>query len=160
MRGILKRASAACHPESESSKENCTGHRARLDATPLSLKRRIISIRYTTKHHHKDCTGRRHEWCDETGPELAQGVIQPSSSGDTGDDVAMEGENADERGAGHLNPSGPDSRRRITTKREPREARDEQSIATSARPEEDVREDDPAGSCGCCHHARGIGRVP
>ena len=27
----------------------------------------------------------------------------------------------------------------------------------SARPEEDVREDDPAGPCGSCHHARGIG---
>ena len=56
-------------------------------------------------------------------------MIQPSSSGDTGDDAAMEGENADKIGAGHLNPSGPDTRRRITTKREPREARDEQSIA-------------------------------
>ena len=66
-----------------------------------------------------------------TGPELAHGVTQPSSSDNTGDDVAMEGENADERGAGHLNPSGPDSRRRITTKREPREARDEQSIVAS-----------------------------
>ena len=39
--------------------------------------------------------------------------------------VMMERENADERGAGHWNPSGPDSRRRIT-KREPQEARDEQ----------------------------------
>ena len=34
------------------------------------------------------------------------------------------------RGAGHLNPSGPDSRRRITTKREPRDVRDEQSTVT------------------------------
>ena len=63
-----------------------------------------------------------------TGPELAQGVIQPSSSGGAGDDVAMEGVNADENSAGHSNPSGSDSRRRITTKREPREATDEQSI--------------------------------
>ena len=93
-----------------------------------------------------------------TGPELAQGVIQPSSSGDTGDDVAMKGgENAGERSAGDSNPSGPDSRRRITTERAPREARDEQSIATSQHPEEDVRED--AGSRGSCHHAGGIGRV-
>ena len=58
-------------------------------------------------------------------------MIQPSSGDDTGDDVTMEGESADERGARHLNPSGPDSRRRITTKREPREARDELSTATS-----------------------------
>ena len=41
----------------------------------------------------------------------------------------MEGENADES-AGESNPSGPDRRRRITTKREPREARDEQSTVT------------------------------
>ena len=42
----------------------------------------------------------------------------------------MEGENADERSATDSNPSGPDSRRRIMTKREPREARDEQSTVT------------------------------
>ena len=65
-----------------------------------------------------------------TGPELAQGVIQPSSSDDAGDDVAMDGESVDEHSAGHSNTSGSDSRRRITTKREPREAMDEQSIAT------------------------------
>ena len=65
-----------------------------------------------------------------TGPELAQGVIQPSSSDDTAGDLAMEGENADERSVGDLNPSGPDSRRRITTKREPQEARDQHSTAT------------------------------
>ena len=35
-----------------------------------------------------------------TGPELAQGVIQPSSSDDTGGDVATEEENAAERSAG------------------------------------------------------------
>ena len=39
--------------------QNCTGHRARLDTTTLSLTRRIICIRYTTKHHHN--TGHRHE---------------------------------------------------------------------------------------------------
>ena len=65
-----------------------------------------------------------------TGPELAQGVIQPTSRDDTGDDAAMEEETADERCAGDSNPSGPDSRRRITTEREPREARDEQSSVT------------------------------
>ena len=65
-----------------------------------------------------------------TGPELAQGVIHPSSSNDAGDDVAMEGESVDENSAGHSNPLGSDSRRRITTKREAREARDEPSIAT------------------------------
>ena len=76
-------------------------------------------------------------------------MIQPSSSDDTGGDAVMEGENADERSATDSNPSGPDSRRRIMTKREP-----------TARSKEDVREDDPAGLRGSCHHARGIGRVP
>ena len=32
-----------------------------------------------------------------TGPKLAQGMIEPSSSDDTGGDAMMEGENADER---------------------------------------------------------------
>ena len=53
-------------------------------------------------------------------------MIQPSSGDDNGDDVAVEEENAGERSAGDSNPSGADNRRRITTKREPREARDEQ----------------------------------
>ena len=30
----------------------------------------------------------------------------------------------------------------------------------SARPEEDLSEDDSTGPCGSCHHARGTGRVP
>ena len=60
-------------------------------------------------------------------PELAQGVIQPSSSDNTAGDVAMKGGNVDESGAGNSNPSGPDSRWRITTIREPREVRGEQS---------------------------------
>ena len=40
------------------------------------------------------------------------------------------GDRADENSAGRPNPSGSDSRRRITTKREPREVRDEQSSTT------------------------------
>ena len=60
VRGILKRASATCLPESESHKKIALDT-ARLDATPLSLIRRIISIRHTTKFRHKDCTGYRHE---------------------------------------------------------------------------------------------------
>ena len=58
-------------------------------------------------------------------------MIQPSSSDDTRDDVTMEGENSDERSAGDSNPSGPDSTRRITIKREPQVASDEQSTVTS-----------------------------
>ena len=97
---------------------------------------------------------------DDNG-ELAQGVIQPSSSDDNGDDVAMEGERADENSAGHWNPSVSDSRRRITTKREPRDARDEQSIATEQHvPKRILRKTTPTRSRGSCYHARGIGRVP
>ena len=118
VRGTLKRASAACHPSQ--------------NATRLTLIRRIISIRYTTKHHDKDCTGHRHERCEERDGTRTRTRCDPTSnSGDTGDDVAMEEENEGERSAGDSNPSGPDSRRKITTEREPREARHEQSIATS-----------------------------
>ena len=42
----------------------------------------------------------------------------------------MEGDSADENSGGHPSSAGPDSRRRITTKREPREVRDEQSNGT------------------------------
>ena len=45
-------------------------------------------------------------------------------------DVAMGGDSADDNSAGHPNPSGSDSRGRITAKREPREARVEQSSTT------------------------------
>ena len=50
-RGLLKRASVVCHPESEPQKKIAldTG----LDATPFSLMWRIISIRCATQHHHK-----------------------------------------------------------------------------------------------------------
>ena len=40
------------------------------------------------------------------------------------------GDGTDENSAGHLSPSGSDGRRRITTKREPREVRDEQTSTT------------------------------
>ena len=45
--------SGSVHPESEPQKKIVLGHRARLDTTPFSLIRRIISIRCTTQHHHK-----------------------------------------------------------------------------------------------------------
>ena len=61
VRGILKMASATCHPESESQKKSALGHRAGIDATPLGLAWRIVRIRHATQHHHKDCTGHRHE---------------------------------------------------------------------------------------------------
>ena len=130
VRGILKRASATCHPESESQKKIALD--TEQDSTPRPSVSNGESSASGTRPSITTRTAQNTDTSDVrrgTGPELAQGVIQPCSSGDTGDDVGMEEESADERGAGHLNPSGPDSRRRITTKREPREARDEQPVA-------------------------------
>ena len=57
-------------------------------------------------------------------------VAQSGSEEHNDDDVAMDGDGADDDSARHPNPSGSDSRRRITTKREPREVRVEQSGTT------------------------------
>ena len=161
-RGILKRASATCHPESESLKKIALD--TKQDSTPHPSVSYGGSSASGTRPSTATRTAQDADTSDVTrgtGPELAQGVIQPSSSDDTGGNVAMEGENADERSAGDSNPAGPDSTRRITTKREPREARDEQSIATCQQVLRRMSgKTTPQGSCGCCHHARGIGRVP
>ena len=52
-----------CHLSSRVGipKEDCTGHTAGIDTTPLGLVWRIIRIRHATQHHHQDRTGRRHE---------------------------------------------------------------------------------------------------
>ena len=52
VRGILKRASVVCHPESESQKKNLYGRRAGPNTPSFSLTRRIISVRHRTQHHH------------------------------------------------------------------------------------------------------------
>ena len=75
-------------------REDCTGHRTRIDNTPLGLVWRIIHIRHATQHRLDADTSDVKRW---TGPKLAQGMIEPSSSDDTGGDAMMEGENADER---------------------------------------------------------------
>ena len=61
---------------------------------------------------------------------LPQDVTRAGSSDDIGDDVVMREDNADENRSEHLSASGSDSRRRITTKREPREVRDAESSVT------------------------------
>ena len=129
---ILERASAACHPESESRKKIA------LDTEQDSTPRPSFSYGGSSASGTRPSTATRTAQDADasdvtmgTGPELAQGMIQPSSSDDTGGDVVMEeGENADERSATDSNSSGPDSRRKIMTKREAREARDEQSTVT------------------------------
>ena len=57
-------------------------------------------------------------------------MTRTSSKDHIGGDVAVRGDRADENRAGHPSPSGSDSRRRITTKEEPREVRDELSNTT------------------------------
>ena len=59
---------------------------------------------------------------------LTQDVTRASSSDD--DNVVMRKENADQIRAEHPSSSGSDSRRRITTKREPRAVRDAETSVT------------------------------
>ena len=113
------------------SEENCDGHRAGLDTTPFSLLRRIISIRcttsITTSIDQNIGTG---DVARETRTGPMQDVTRASSSDDIGDDVVMRDDNADEHRAEYPSSSGSDGRRRITTKREPREVRDAQTSVT------------------------------
>ena len=63
------------------------------------------------------------------------------------------------KGAETVRPQLGERCEKITTKREPREARDEQSAVTGLHvPRWMSRKTTPQGPCGCCHHARGIGR--
>ena len=58
-------------------------------------------------------------------------------------------------------PYGSDSRRRITTKREPREVRDEQTSITEQHvPGIISGENDAVRAHSCGHHTRGSGRIP
>ena len=93
--GILKRASATCHPESEGRNRH-HAPRSRKEDHPHQARDPCSATRTAQDADTSDVTR-------GTGPELAQGVIQRSSSDDNGDDAAMEG---DERSAGDSNPSG------------------------------------------------------
>ena len=57
-------------------------------------------------------------------------MTRASSEYPNGGVLATRGNGADENSGGHPSSAGPDSRRRITTKREPREVRDELSSTT------------------------------
>ena len=63
-----------------------------------------------------------------TGPK--QDVTRTSTNNDAGDDVVTNGTQADEHRAEHLRSSVTDSSKKITTKCEPREVRDEQTSIT------------------------------
>ena len=147
VRGILKRAIAVCHLRVRIPKENCTGHRARPSVSYGGSS--ASGARPSTTTSTDQDTGTSNV-TRETRPELAQDMARPSSSDDTGGDVTMEGEMYLKVAQDTRTQSGPDNRRRITTKREPREARDEQSSATEQHvprttlPEELVT---PLGGC-------------
>ena len=82
VRGILKRASAACHPESEAQKKDS------LDTEQDSTPRPSVSYGGSSASGTRPSTATQDVDTSDvtrgTGSELAQGVIQPSSSDGTG----------------------------------------------------------------------------
>ena len=116
MRGILKRSSVACHPESESQK------RVALDTEQDPTPQPRVS------HGGSSASGVRPSATTiaDQGAGTSD-VARAGSEEHNNYDVAMDGDGADDDSARHPNPSGSDSRRRITTKRESREVRVEQS---------------------------------
>ena len=131
MRGILKRTSVVCHPESEPQKKLALD--TEQDSTPhpsvscggssTSGARQSINTNTDQNTSTGDVTREV-----RTGP--AQDVTRTISEDHIRGDVAMRGDGADENTGGHPSSAEPKSRRRITTKREPHEARDEQSSTT------------------------------
>ena len=101
MRGILKRASAACHPAQKKfaldTEQDSTPRPSVSYGGSLACTRPSTATRAAQDADTSDVT-------IGTRPELAQGMNQPSSSDDTGCDAVMEGENADERSATDSNP--------------------------------------------------------
>ena len=161
MRGILKRASFFCHSESELQKKIALDT-AGLDTTLFSLFRWIISIgaqpSVTTSTDKNTGTGDVTREA-RTGP--TQDATRASSSDDIGDDVVMSGESADENRAEHPSSSRAGSRRRITTKREPREVRGcahERHRAT--RSKKNIGENNGVGAPSFSYHTRGTGLIP
>ena len=123
MRGILKRASVVFHPVSEPQKKIALDKEQ--DLTPHASVSNGPSV--TTSTDQNTGTGDVTREV-RTGP--TQDVTRTSSIDDVGDDVAMRGDKVDEYRAEHPSSSGSDSRKRIATKREPCEVRDEQSSIT------------------------------
>ena len=160
-RGILKRTSVVRHPESESQKKIAMD--TQQDPIPhLSVSHGGSSgsgTRASDTASNDPNTGTG----DVTGGMRAgpaQDVTRVSREDDIGGDVVTE-DSADENSARHTSFSGSISRRRITTKREPREVRDEQTSTSEQHvPEKDLGEDDAIRARSWCHHARGTGRLP
>ena len=131
MRGTLKRASVVCHPKSEPHKKIALD--TEQDPTPhpsVSHGGSSASGAQPSVTTSTDQDTSTRDVTRETRTELTHDVTRASSNDHIGGDVAMEGDAADENSAGHPNPSGSNSRRRITTKRKPREVRDVQTNTT------------------------------
>ena len=119
MRGILKRASVVCHPESESRKKIAMD----IEQDPIPHP--------SVLHGGSSASGARHSIATSadlntdmtrvvrSGP--APDVTRAIGEDHAGGDVVM---SENENDGGHPSSEGSDSRRRITTKREPREVRD------------------------------------
>ena len=131
VRGILKRASVVWHPEPElrrkllwDPEKDLTPHPSvSHGGSPASGAQPSV----TTSTDQNTSTS---DVMREVRTGLTQDVTRASSKDHIGGDVAMEGDSVGGNSAGHPSPSGSGSRRRITTRRDPREVRDEQSSTT------------------------------
>ena len=126
MRGIVKRTCVVFHPESESQKKIAIY--TEQDPKPHPA----------VSHGGSSASGTRLSIA--TGVELNTDTTRevrarpaPDVTRASGEDVVMR---EDENNGGQPSSEGSDSRRRITTRREPREVRDERS--RTARSEEDL----------------------
>ena len=131
MRGMLKRASVVCHPKSEPRKK--IARDTQQDPIPHLSVSYGGSSASGTQPSTTTSTDQNTSTSDVTrevrrGP--TQDVTRTRSNDDIGGDVVMRGDNADENRAEHPSSSRSDSRRRITTKREPREVGDAQTSVT------------------------------
>ena len=108
MRGTLKRASVICYSKSEPQKKIA------LDTKQDSAPR--MSVYYGGAQP-----------STTTSTDQNTNVIRTNSEDHIGGDVPMRGNGADDISGGYPSSAGPNSRRRITTKRRPRVVRDEQS---------------------------------
>ena len=154
VRGILERAVSSV--PSQNLKKKCTGGRAGLDTTPFSYGGSSASGARPSTTTSTDLNA------DVTG-EMRAGPAPDATRTSRGSHWwrCRDEESADENSGGHPSSAGSDSRRRITTKREPHEVRDEKTSTTEQHvPRRIPGEDDASRTRSCCHHARGSGWVP
>ena len=136
-------------------------------ACVIPVRSRHHTLLSLAEDHHGDTASNdpNTSTCDvtrEVRTGLTQFAIRASSSEDIGGDVAMREDSVDENSARHPSSSGSDSRRRITTKREPRlksEVSNRAPLNSTFR--RGYREKPYAiRARTCCHHARGTARIP